>query len=125
MFVELLYVNVSHIFFMFLWRYSILYLFWEILSSISGKSRQHLVLFFLWNIGMGPKIQPIDFGINRFCVLITVIKNLFLGQVKSWVVFSLGMISPDNNFSVLQNRQHCYKYVTFLIVGCIFFSMPK
>ena len=45
------------------------------------------MLKFLWDIGLGRKIEPIDFGVYRICILITVIKKVNFGRIQPsvWV----------------------------------------
>ena len=54
-------------------------------SPSQGKNRLLIVLKFWWDIGLGRKIKPIDFGVYWVCILITVIKKVHFGRIQSSV----------------------------------------
>ena len=43
------------------------------------------MLKFLWDIGLGQKIKPIDFGVYWVCILIKVIKKVKFGLLETSV----------------------------------------
>ena len=43
------------------------------------------MLKFLWDIGLGKEMKPIDFGVYWVCILITVIKKVNFGRIQSSV----------------------------------------